>query len=103
MESMILIRDAHISQNRENLAKKDGKYYYIGRRNTYYDLDDSLLRNRYTSQREGSKKRAIEKFRQWLWEEIKKKGPVYEELRRLANLAESQNLFLVCWCKNEEA
>ncbi len=100
---MILIKDMHKQQNRESLAKDLASYVYIGRKSKY-GQPDSVLRNQFTRWKEGSKTRAIEKYRKWLWREIIKKGTVYEELRRLVALTEGANLDLVllCWCKEED-
>jgi alkylated DNA repair dioxygenase AlkB len=41
-------------------------------------------------------------YREWLWAEIRKKGPVYEEMQILVKLAAGGDLALVCYCKDGE-
>ena len=68
-----------------------GRGEYIGR--------PSVLGNPFKIVPGEGREEMIEKYRIWLWEEIKKKGKVYRELMRLAELAKIGDLILICWCK----
>src|SRR6266511_4315247 len=94
---MILIKDMHKQQNRESLAKDLASYVYIGRKSKY-GQPDSVLRNQFTRWKEGSKTRAIEKYRKWLWREIIRKAIMnWAEIERrlkshTSSAAQSQSL-----------
>ena len=65
---------------------------YIGR--------PSVLGNPFRIGSDGSREEVIEKYRRWLWGEIKKKSEVYDELVRLLELEENTfELTLICHCK----
>jgi len=70
--------------NKHNFS---GQGEYIGR--------PSTLGNPYT----GNRTQIIAKYKIWLWKEVKQKGGVYKELLRLKTIAESGDLYLICWCK----
>jgi len=80
---MILITHA---PDKENLAKQIDHTY---------GLPGSVLESPHKNLKAGD-------YRQWLWAEIRKKGPIYEEMQRLAKLAAGEDLALVCCCKDEE-
>ena len=69
--------------------KKNWKWgcEYVGR--------PSVLGNPFKIGIDGDRKEVIDKYRGWLWEEIKKKGDVYVELVRLSKI---DKLILGCWC-----
>lgn len=68
-----------------------GECIYIGR--------PSLLGNPFVIGRDGSREEVIRKYRRWLWNEIRRGvGPVFEELHRLAHLAQECELVIGCWC-----
>ena len=68
-----------------------GESVYIGR--------PSVLGNPFVIGRDGDRATVIAKHRRWLWEEIQRgTGPVFEELLRLAKLAQTDDLVLSCWC-----
>ncbi|UFP93617.1 DUF4326 domain-containing protein [Gloeobacter morelensis] len=64
---------------------------YIGR--------PSVLGNPFVLGEHGSRDEVVEKYRRWLWEQIKEEGAVYRELLRLKAAAQKRELLLVCWCK----
>ena len=73
---------------------------YIGRRNARYNLIQSPLANPFTIGRDGNRDVVIEKYRHWLWAQIKNGNtPALEEFKRLALLYKEGNLTLSCWCK----
>lgn len=83
-------------------GKKDGfvgeNKIYIGRKG--YGLNGSVLANKFVIGKDGNREEVVEKYRRWLWIEFNKKGKVYEELIRIANLVKKgENVELVCWCK----
>lgn len=70
-----------------------GKGIYIGR--------PSLLGNPFVIGKDGDRAKVIEKYRIWLWAQVKARGAVFEELVRIKKLAERQDVHLVCWCRPE--
>lgn len=46
-----------------------------------------------------TREQALELYRDWLRSEYRKGGVVRQELERLADLSETQDLVLACWCK----
>ncbi len=73
---------------------------YIGRINKTYNLPSSLLQNKFTIGRDGNRQEVVEKYRQWLWSEVKKKDEVFNELVRIVKKVKAgEKLELVCWCK----
>ena len=74
-------------------------FTYIGRKNDLYGFEGSVLANRkrdYGMNRDES----VERYRVWLWEEVKKKGEVYEYLVELVEkLKNGEDVILGCWCK----
>ena len=64
---------------------------YIGR--------PSLLGNPFAIGRDGTRDEVIAKYREWLWDEYQNDvSGISSELKRLAALAQSGDLTLVCWC-----
>ena len=79
---------------------------YIGRK--CYGLSGSPLQNPYSIGRDGDRDTVIEKYRKYLWENIKQwketgsLNPVVNELFKLSQCSQSEELFyLSCWCKPE--
>ena len=68
-----------------------GEGVYIGR--------PSLLGNPFRIGEHGTREEVLFKYRAWLWRQIQKRGDVYRELLRLAELARKGDLTLICWCK----
>lgn len=65
---------------------------YIGR--------PSVLGNPFSIGRDGSREEVIEKYKRWMWEEMKKKDKVFEKLLRLLGLEMKYGeLVLICYCK----
>lgn len=71
-----------------------GEGVYIGR--------PSLLGNPYRIGKDGVRAEIIAKYRIWLWQQIQERSGVYRELRRLAEIASSGDLTLICWCKRQD-
>lgn len=68
-----------------------GESIYIGR--------PSVLGNPFRIGPDGDRSTVIAKYRRWLWNEIQRgAGPVFEEIQRLAEFAEANDLVLGCWC-----
>ncbi len=75
----------------ENKKTYRGEGVYIGR--------PSLLGNPYKIGERGTREEVIQCYRAWLWQQIKLRGVVYQELERLATRAKNGDLVLICWCK----
>jgi hypothetical protein len=75
----------------ENKKMYRGEGIYIG--------TPSLLGNPYAIGKDGTRQDVIERYRAWLWRQIKLRGEVYRELRRLAVKSREEDLILICWCK----
>ena len=98
---------------------------YIGRANKTYSLSPNLLANPYVIGKDGDRDEVVEKYRRWLWSNIKEeleskdisypnyRNKVFAELKRLQILAREINvnniinstdnsLTLMCWCKSNE-
>ena len=71
---------------------------YIGRR--FGGYEGSVLGNKFKSGRDCSRDEVVDVlYRDWLWEEWKKKGEVYRELERIKNLVlGGDDIRLGCWC-----
>ena len=78
----------------ENRRTYHGDGAYIGR--------PSLLGNPYSVTVYG-RQEAIRLYRRWLWDRINERDEVYDELKRLAELAGRGDLTLICWCAPEHA
>lgn len=78
---------------------------YIGRYNSTYNLKKSVLANPYHIGKDGNRNEVIEKYRKWLWLNIKEKlsnkyNEVWNELVRIGELVlDGKNVDLVCYCK----
>jgi hypothetical protein len=72
--------------------KNDRDGIYIGR--------GGILGNRYVMGKDGDREEVIEKYREWLWEVVKKKeGKAWEELKRLLGIWKRDGeLKLSCFC-----
>lgn len=102
----MLVEDAHDGKVRAKLAEEGSNYIYVGRENKHYGYAASVLRNSHPIEKVGSREKSLELYQQDISAGIKQKGPIYQELQRLYNLAnrddDGKPLFLVCWCKKEE-
>ena len=73
---------------------------YIGRATAR--TKGSVLGNPYRIGRDGARGEVIEKYDRWLSWEIAERGDAYRELRRLADIARTGEMVLVCWCAPEK-
>jgi len=71
-----------------------GEGVYIGRPN--------LLGNPFRIGRDGTRDEVCARYREWLWRQIRRRGEIYHELLRLAEIARDRDLYLICWCKRPE-
>jgi Domain of unknown function (DUF4326) len=78
----------------ENKKHYRGDGVYIGR--------PSLLGNPFKIGKDGTREEVTALYRVWLWEQIKRRGAVYQELKRLAAIARQGDLVLICWCKERD-
>jgi hypothetical protein len=77
-----------------------GNVEYVGRE-VRGRIKGSVLGNRWKVGKDGSRDEVIEKYRRWLWEEVKKEeGEVCDELMRL--LSKGDKLVIGCWCFEDE-
>ena len=76
----------------ENKKTYRGDGVYIGR--------PSLLGNPYVIGKDGTRDQVIGLYRSWLWRQIELRSEVYQELRRLAEKANEEDMVLICWCKH---
>jgi hypothetical protein len=98
------------------LIVQNGKKYgfigknrlYIGRANPSFNLSESPLANPFVLGRDGDRCEVIEKFRQWLWPQLKlwrDTGELTEATQALKAIAvdvdEGKLVVLTCWCKPE--
>jgi hypothetical protein len=67
-----------------------GEGIYVGR--------PSVLGNPFAIGRDGDRAEVIAKYRVWLWERVKARGKVFEELVRIKKKAEAEDVYLV-FCK----
>lgn len=73
---------------------------YIGRANKSYLLKGSVLQNRFVIGQDGNREEVVAKYRQWLWQEVQKRGEVFDELVRIAErVKREETVQLACWCK----
>jgi hypothetical protein len=80
---------------------------YIGRANG--ELPASPLANPFILGRDGNRQDVIDKFRKWLWPQVKQwqeTGEMTEAVMTLKDVAiaikEHQTIILTCWCKPED-
>lgn len=78
----------------ENKKTYRGAGVYIGR--------PTLLGNPFKIGAHGTREEVIAQYRVWLWQQIKERGEVFQELQRLATKAQQGELVLLCWCKEAE-
>jgi hypothetical protein len=74
---------------------------YIGRKNSKFSLSESPLANPFHIGKDGSRDKVIEKYRKWLFEQIKNNNRVImNELGKLAYLHTQKKVYyLTCYCK----
>ena len=83
-----------------------GPGVYVGRASSLararklcgYMLDYSILGNEEGTVAGDSRAGAIAKYKAWLWTKIKERGPEWDALRELSNIARDGDMALVCWC-----
>lgn len=63
---------------------------YVGR--------PSLLGNPYQIGKDGTREQVIQKYRCWLWGQLRQRGSVHAKLLKLRNQASVSDLTLICWC-----
>ena len=80
----------------ENKKAYRGKGIYVGREMP--GIPGSVLGNPFQIGRDGTREEVVEKYRRWLWEQIKLGNDVHVELKRIADLARRGDVSLVCWC-----
>jgi hypothetical protein len=78
---------------------------YIGRANRSYHLNQSPLANPFVIGRNGDRDQIIQKYRVWLWHNLKswqESGEVNDVVKELLMIRDrvtnGENLFLSCWC-----
>lgn len=69
---------------------------YIGRKMPGWTA--SPLGNPYRLKRESERCKAVEQYRAWLTEQMKSDTPARAEIERLAVIARSTDLLLLCYC-----
>jgi hypothetical protein len=73
------------------------KFFYVGRASKGYK--GSPLGNPFKIGEDGNREEVIQKYRQWLFAEIKnEKSDARKELFYIAFVALSRNILLGCWC-----
>jgi len=77
----------------ENKKTYRGKGIYVGREMP--GIPGSVLGNPFQIGRDGTREEVVEKYRRWLWEQIKLGNDVYVELKRIADLARRGDF---SWC-----
>ena len=88
--------------NVKGLRVGDMRVWYVGRRCNGWE--GSVLGNKFKVGVDGSREEVIEKYRVWLWGEVKKGlkgegGKVWEELCVLRDrVREGKEVVLGCWC-----
>jgi len=102
----ILVEDAHDPKVRARLTEPGSNHVYVGRVNTHYGIDASVLRNDNPMSKVGTREQSLKLYQQDISAGIKREGPIYKELQRLYDLATRDDngkpLVLVCWCKKEK-
>ena len=86
----------------KGLRVNDMRVWYVGRRCNGWE--GSVLGNKFRIGSDGSREEVIEKYRVWLWGEVKKGlegkgGKVWVELCVLSErVKEGKEVVLGCWC-----
>lgn len=84
---------------------------YIGRAikaKGYPELSGSPLANPFYINKDGTREEVVQKYRQWLWEQVQSNTEAKEELNELLKSIKSRQevkeepLKLACWCKENE-
>ena len=71
-------------------------FIYIGRWHKLFNA--SILANPYKISKAITREQAIELYRKWLWQHIKAKTHVFDELIRILRLKKESQVTLMCWC-----
>jgi hypothetical protein len=84
--------------NVRGMIPNDPRIVYCGR--TFAGWTGGVLQNRFHSVVEANRDMVCEKYRLWLWSQIKgKSGPEWDEIVKLANREiAGDKLILGCWC-----
>jgi hypothetical protein len=78
-------------------APNDPNIFYIARKVRKWH--GSPLGNPFRMGRDGDRREVIEKYRRWLWEEIKRRSYVHRELMMLVKrYKQGEAILLGCWC-----
>ncbi len=82
-------------------AAASGVSAYVGR--AMPNRPGSVLGNPYRIDRdkandERERNKVLNNYKVWLWAEIRKQREVWRELRRLARIAQTEDLHLLCFC-----
>ncbi|PSB00487.1 DUF4326 domain-containing protein [Merismopedia glauca] len=81
---------------------------YIGRANRYHCLSESVLRNQFVIGSDGNRDEVIEKYRRWLWLQVKaglngQNHQVFQEIVIISQLVKaSAEIKLACYCVPEK-
>lgn len=79
-----------------------GSFEYCGRRNSTYNLLQSSLANPFKLEQDTPEERivAVAQYREWLYERLQASDKaVVDEIGRLADLAQQDDVALGCWCE----
>ena len=97
-----------IVQNGKRYGFIGDNRFYVGRANLSCRLPQSPLANPFVVGRDGDRREVIEKFRRWLWPQLKRwreTGELKEATQALKAIAvdvdEGKLVVLTCWCKPE--
>jgi hypothetical protein len=97
---LLLLAIRRLVERRAQMIRIENKKYYRGV--GVYIGRPSLLGNPFKIGKDGTRQEVIRKYGVWLWEQIKRRGEVYRELKRLAAIARQGDLVLICWCKERD-
>jgi len=76
-------------------------FVYVGRTASVrkqYKFSAPHLANPFRIGKDGDRAAVIEKYRRWLWQQIKEQGAAYAELLSLLYMARQGGITLVCHC-----
>ena len=96
-----MLRRMSVREYRAHKLEGFENMIYIGRK--FGGFKESVLKNKFKIGKDGDRDEVIRKYRVWLWEEVKKRGDVWRELRRIQEMMRSKDVYLICWCMLNEA
>jgi len=82
-----------------SMQDKPGTHIYIGRKTP--NRPGSLLGNPFKPKSytdEQARQECLNLYRDWLKRQELSRSEAWYELRRLAEIAKTENLYLACWC-----